>query len=64
MPLNDLRIKGTSVTDLAPLRDLPLTYLACDSPAPLNAKVLRAIKTLETINGKPAEEFWKDFDGK
>ena len=64
MPLNSLLIKGTSVTDLAPLKDLPLKEIWCDFQAPRDAKILRAIKTLETINGKPADQFWKEVDGK
>jgi hypothetical protein len=29
-----------------------------------DAEILRSIKTLETINGKPAAEFWKEVDKK
>jgi hypothetical protein len=48
------------VTDLVPLRDLPLKRISCDFQAPRDAKILHAIKTLEEINGVPAKKFWKD----
>ena len=60
MPLTLLTLKGTAVTDLAPLKDLPLKVLGCDYQAARDAKILRAIKTLETINGKPAAEVLKE----
>ncbi len=64
MPLNSLTIENTSVTDLSPLKDLPLKRISCDFQAPRDARILRAITTLETINDKPADEFWKQVDGK
>jgi hypothetical protein len=64
MPLNSLTIEGTSATDLSPLQDLPLKNISCDFEAPRDAKILRAIKTLETINGVPAEKFWNDVEAK
>ena len=64
MPLADLECQGSGVTDLSPLKDLPLTRIRCDFQPERDAKVLHAIKTLETINGKPAEEFWKSVEQK
>ena len=64
MTLNDLEIDGTAVTDLTPLTDLPLKRLKCDAPAARIAPWLRAIKSLEAINGKRAAEFWKDVVAK
>ncbi len=52
------------MTDLSPLKDLPLTKIECDFQPERDAKILRAIRTLETINGKPAEEFWKSLEKK
>jgi hypothetical protein len=41
---------------------MPLHTLSCDFKPERDAEVLRAIKTLRTINGKPVKEFWKDVD--
>lgn len=63
MPLKYLDINGASVTDLSPLQDLPLKFIRCDFQATRDAKILRAIETLETINAKPVKEFWKAVEG-
>jgi hypothetical protein len=34
----------------------------CDFQPARDAVILRSIKTLETINGKPAAELWKEVD--
>ena len=60
MPLTDLAFHNTKVSDLVPLKDLPLSQLWCDFKPERDAAILGSIKTLETINGKPAAEFWKD----
>lgn len=49
------------VEDLSPLRDMPLKILCIANPNK-HLEVLRAIKTLEKINDKPAAEFWKELD--
>ena len=64
MPLEDLDCQGSQVTDLSPLKDLPLTKLQCNFRPERDAEILRSIKTLETINDKPAVEFWKDVEQK
>ncbi|MGH7222302.1 MAG: hypothetical protein ACRELF_03675, partial [Gemmataceae bacterium] len=64
MPLEELECQGSGVTDLSPLKDLPLTRIQCDVQPERDAKILRAIKTLQKINGKPAEEFWKSVEQK
>ena len=43
---------------------MPLKDLRCDFKPERDAEILRSIKTLETINDKPAEEFWKEVDAK
>jgi len=43
---------------------MPLKELICDFMPERDAKILRSITTLETINGKPAAEFWKEVKGK
>ena len=52
------------MSDLAPLKGVPLQDLHCDFKAESDAEILRSIKTLETINGKSAAEFWKEVGGK
>ena len=49
--------------DLSPLRGMPLRMLDCNFKPERDTKVLRSIKTLESINGKPTAEFWKDVEG-
>ena len=51
---------GTKVSDLSPLKGMPLKTVHCDFKPERDAETLRSIKTLEQINGKPAAEFWKD----
>ena len=50
------------MSDLSPLKGMPLKTLGCDFKPERDAEILRSIKTLETINGKPAAEFWKAVD--
>jgi hypothetical protein len=62
MPLTGLLVCQAKVTDLSPLRGMPLKVLWCDFKPERDAAILRSIKTLETINGKPANVFWKEVD--
>jgi hypothetical protein len=64
MKLTILNCQGTQVTDLSPLQAMPLKHLRCDFKPERDAAILRSIKTLETINGKPASAFWKEVDAK
>jgi Leucine-rich repeat (LRR) protein len=64
MLLTELAIEGSAVTDLSPIKGLPLKVINCDFQATRDAKVLRAIRTLEKINRKPAEQFWQEVDAK
>jgi len=43
---------------------MPLKELYCDFKPKRDAEILRSIKTLEMINGKPAKDFWVEVDGK
>jgi hypothetical protein len=54
------RGERTGLVDLSPLHRMPLEELRCDFPASRDADLLRAITTLNTINGRPVAEFWKD----
>jgi Leucine-rich repeat (LRR) protein len=64
MPLTMLFCNGTLVTDLTVLKDMPLNYLWLDFKPERDTEILRSIKTLETINDKPAAEFWKEVEEK
>ncbi len=55
-PLTELVMTKTRVTDLSPLGESPLVDIRCDLNAERDATILRQIKTLKTINGKPAAE--------
>ncbi len=62
--LTDCWLSGTRVTDLSLLKAWPLKTLFCDFNAHRDAKILRSIKTLEQINGKPATDFWREVDAR
>jgi hypothetical protein len=42
---------------------IPLAHIRCDFEPKRDAAILRSIKSLKTINEKPAAEFWKEVDG-
>ena len=62
MKLTAFRCDRTNVTDLSLLKGMPLKILYCDFVPQRDAELLRSIKTLETINGKDAKQFWKEVD--
>jgi hypothetical protein len=62
--LTHLHLAGTKLTDLSPLKAMPLRELWCDIKPERDAEILRSIRTLETINGKPVKEFWKEVEAK
>jgi hypothetical protein len=53
---------STPVSDLWPLKGMKIKELLCDFQYERDAKLLRSIATLETINGMPAAEFWKEAE--
>jgi len=62
MPLTRLRI-GSQVSDLSLLKNMPLKVLFLDfKPDRDTELLLRSLKTLETIDDKPAAEFWKALE--
>jgi Leucine-rich repeat (LRR) protein len=63
LPLTHLTCHNNNISDLSPLRGMPLEVLVCDFSPLRDAEILRKIKTLKTINGKPAAEFWKEVGG-
>jgi serine/threonine protein kinase/Leucine-rich repeat (LRR) protein len=64
MPLTRLGCNRALVTDLSPLAGLPLETLICDFNPERDAEILRSIKTLQTINGVPVADIWRELDAK
>ena len=64
MSLYSLSIRSSQVTDLSVLKDMPLSELQLDFTPERDTELLRSIKTLNTINSKPAADFWKEVDEK
>ena len=62
MPLILLDLHETKVTDLSLLKDMPLQFLCLDFNPERDTELVRSIKTLESINIKPAAEFWKEVE--
>lgn len=57
LPLEGIFCHSTPITDLSPLQSLPLTGISCNFHPERDLEVLKAIKTLTTINGAPAAKF-------
>jgi Leucine-rich repeat (LRR) protein/tRNA A-37 threonylcarbamoyl transferase component Bud32 len=64
MRLTSLDCAGTRATDPTPLAGMPLESLRCNFNPWRDPPVLRPLKTLGAINGRPAAEFWKDEEAK
>jgi len=62
--LSHLVCSGTQVNDLTPLAGLPLRRIHCNFQVERDAALLKSLWTLETINDKPAIDFWKQHDAK
>jgi hypothetical protein len=62
--LRSVSLTGTRVTDLSPLKGMPLKELSCDFKPERDTEILRSLKSLQRINGKPAAEFWKEVDAR
>jgi len=62
MPLTTLYCFLMRVVDLSPLKELSLKNLWFDFKPERDTEWLRSMKTLETINLKPAAEFWKEVE--
>jgi serine/threonine protein kinase len=64
MPLTVLSLTGCGqITDLTPLEGMRLTQFDPLIPMPnKGAEVIRRMRTLISMNGLPAEEFWKKYD--
>ncbi len=60
LSLKKLFCAGCPIQDFSPLIGMPLREIELDFDGTRDAHILRMITTLEKINGKPAEEFWKN----
>jgi hypothetical protein len=58
--LVSLACGATGVTDLTPLKGMPLRSIACPIRRQQDRDLLRSLKTLQRINGKSAVQFWKE----
>jgi hypothetical protein len=52
------------MADLSYLRGMALKEIHLDFKPFRDTELLHSIKTLKTINGKPAAEFWKEVEEK
>ena len=59
-----LGVFNTRVTDLSPLEGMPLENIDLDFLPYKGLEIVRGMKTLERINGKPPADFWKEFEEK
>lgn len=68
MPLASLNLSGHNnrrEQDLTPLEGMNLKVLKFNAEYKTRGiEVLRAMKSLVSINGQPPAEFWKSYDGK
>jgi serine/threonine protein kinase len=63
MALRHLELRTANHCDLSPLRGMPLSRLWLSFQPEQDAEIVRSLKTLHSINGKPAADFWKEVDG-
>jgi len=65
LPLSFLHCYEILVEDLSPVKNMPLQKIGCDPDlAQSNRATLQAVKSLQTINNKPAAVFWKEVNAK
>jgi len=60
--LTRIRFEGTAIRDASPLREMPLEWVDCSFQPGRDAPVFRAIASLQQINGKAVDDFWKLAD--
>lgn len=60
----DIQVIGSGkISDLTPLKGMKLKHLEFDEDTVIRGmNVIRSMKSLEEINGMPADEFWKKYD--
>jgi eukaryotic-like serine/threonine-protein kinase len=62
MNLTHVGFRRANVSDTSPLKNMPLKFIELDFKPERDTELLRSINTLETINLKPAAEFWKEVE--
>jgi hypothetical protein len=62
MKLTSLVLWGTQLRDLEPLKGMPLREIHLPPNASKGIEVIRAMKTLQSIDGTPPPQFWKVWD--
>jgi hypothetical protein len=65
MPLTTLHLQSCpQVRDLTPLAGMKLAGLYLPPKVDAGMDVVRKMTSLQTIDGKPAAQFWKEYDAK
>jgi serine/threonine protein kinase len=59
MPLRSLALADTEIRSLAPLKGMSLVEITLPPKVSTDRDVLRKMSTLETINGRPAAQYWQ-----
>ncbi len=62
MKLSDFWGGNDLIANYSVLKDMPLHEIQLSFDPERDTELLRSIKTLETINGKPVAEFWKEVE--
>jgi eukaryotic-like serine/threonine-protein kinase len=64
LPLKKLYLRVSYANDLQALAGIPLEELHCHFRPERHPRTLRRIKTLQTINGTPADKFWEAHEAR
>jgi serine/threonine protein kinase len=62
MPLTSLGLAATGVRDLSPLAGMKLRSVSILLPVDKGLDILRRMDSVESINGKPPDEFWEQYE--
>jgi len=62
MKLTRIRFEGAAIRDADVLREMPLEWVECSFQPGRDAPVFRGIASLQQINGKAVEDFWRQAD--
>lgn len=60
MTRRDLKVVSDLVTDLTPLKEMPLERITLVVHPAANVEVLRSISTLRFFNDKPVDVYWSE----
>ena len=62
MPLTTLAVNNNPITDLTPIKNLPIHILGLSYQTDRDTSILRSMKSLKKINELPVAEFWNQVD--